>query len=59
MQRAIGVTTAERVVTGVVEDHKLAGSLHIWPEGGTGEELLGMPVDAIARRLADEIVGAA
>jgi glucokinase len=60
MRRTIGVTTADHVVVGVVEDHKLLGSLRVYPEAGSSAEaLLGMPADAIAQVIAREIGQAA
>ena len=60
MRRTIGVTTADHVVVGVVEDHKLLGSLRVYPEAGSSAEaLLGMPAEAIAQVIAREIATAA
>jgi len=55
MRRAIGVTTAEHIVTGLVEEHRLVGHLRVCKEDSDGEPLHGMPVAAIAQCLADEI----
>ena len=55
MRRAIGVTTAEHIVTGLVEEHRLVGHLRVYREDSDGEPLHGMPVAAIAQCLADEI----
>ena len=55
MRRAIGVTTAERIVTGLVEEHRLAGPLRVYKEDSDDEPLHGMPAAAIAQCLADEI----
>ncbi len=60
MRRTIGVTTADHVVVGVVEDHKLLGSLRVYPETGSSAEALhGMPADAIAQVIAGEIAAVA
>jgi glucokinase len=59
MRRAIGVTTAERVVVGVVEDRKLSGSLRVYPDSESSDALIGMPSDAIAQCIAKEIITAA
>jgi glucokinase len=55
MRRAIGVTTAEHIVTGLVEENRLVGHLRVYKEDSDGEPLHGMPVAAIAQCLADEI----
>jgi glucokinase len=60
MHRTIGVTTADHVVVGVVENNKLLGSLRVYPEeGSSAEALLGMPADAIAQVIRQEIKAAA
>lgn len=54
MRRAIGITAADQVATGIVEDHKLVGPLRIYEE--TGEDpLLSMPPAGIAQCLVEEI----
>jgi len=55
MRRAIGVTTAEHIVTGLVEEHRLVGRLRLYQEGPEAEPLHGMPAPAIAQCIADEI----
>jgi glucokinase len=55
MRRAIGVTTAEHIVTGLVEEHRLVGHLRVYKEDSDGEPLHGMPAAAIAQCLAGEI----
>jgi glucokinase len=56
MHRTIGVTTADHVVVGVVENHKLLGSLRVYPEeGSSAEALLGMPADAITHVISQQI----
>ncbi|MGI8742356.1 MAG: ROK family protein [Bryobacteraceae bacterium] len=60
MRRTIGVTTSEHVVVGVVENHKVLGSLRVYPEeGSSSEALLGMPADAIAQVIRQQIVASA
>ncbi len=59
MRRSIGVTTAEHVVVGVIEGSKLVAPLRVYPEHGSPEELLSLPSEAIAQRIAEEIVAAA
>ena len=56
MRRTVGVTTAEHVVVGVVEDGKVVGSLRVFPEGETSsEEFTGLPADALAQKICHEI----
>jgi predicted NBD/HSP70 family sugar kinase len=56
MRRTVGVTTAEHVVVGLVEKRKLAGPLRIFPETrGSAEVLIGLPAEAIAHRISQEI----
>lgn len=55
MRGAIGVTTAEHIVTGLVEEHRLVGSLRVYEEDSDAEPLHGMPAAAIAECIADEI----
>src|SRR5438552_45471 len=55
MRRTIGVTTSEHVVVGVVENNRLLGSLRVYPEDDSTEDLLGMPAEAIAHRIRLEI----
>jgi len=60
MRRAIGVTTAEHIAIGIVEDNKLAGALRIYPgEDVEAERLLAMPAEDIARLLREQIVAIA
>jgi predicted NBD/HSP70 family sugar kinase len=55
MGRTIGITTAERIATGLVEGHTLVGKLRVYEEDSEGEPLLSIPPSGIARRFADEI----
>src|SRR5260370_5185374 len=55
MRRAIGVTTSEHIVAGLVEENGLGGSLGVYEEDSDFEPLHGMPAPAIAQCLADEI----
>lgn len=59
MRRTIGVTTAEHVAVGIVENRSLVGELRIYPEGESSEALMGMPADAIAHTICREIAAAA
>jgi predicted NBD/HSP70 family sugar kinase len=58
VRRAIGITTAERVATGLVEGHELVGRLRIFEED-TPDPLLSMPPAGIAQRFAEEILAVA
>ena len=56
MRRAIGVTTAEHIVSAVVQEHRISGSLGIYPQEGTAaEELLRMPAEHVARTIREQI----
>ncbi len=59
MRRTIGVTTAEHVVVGVVEDRKLVGSLRLFPEESSSETFMGAPSDVITKTICQEILAAA
>jgi predicted NBD/HSP70 family sugar kinase len=55
MSRTIGVTTAERIATGLVEDQKLIGNLRIREDEQSAEPLASTPPAGIAQTLAQEI----
>ena len=60
MPRAIGITTAEKIATGVVEGNKVIGPLLIYPEeGSAAEELMAMPAEQIARTIREQVEAAA
>ena len=59
MSRTIGITTAERIATGLVEGQKLVGKLRIHQEDPEAEPLLSMPPVGIAQTLAHEITAVA
>ncbi len=57
MAKSIGVTLSERVVAGLVEDHKLVGPLRNFPENHDDQyALVEMPTDEIIRTLCEQIV---
>jgi predicted NBD/HSP70 family sugar kinase len=58
MRRTIGVTTAQHIVAGVVENNRLAAPLYS-PGGGRPDEFVGMPAEAIARLISEAIQNAA
>ena len=55
MTRTIGITTAEDIATGLVEEHKLIGKLRIYEQQPDDEPLLSLPPEGIAQRFAEEI----
>ena len=60
MRRTIGVTTAEHVVAGVVEDRKLVGpAARLSRQTSPPEALVGMPSDVIAQTICQQIQAAA
>lgn len=60
MAKIVGVTLSERVVTGLVVDHKLQGGLRYFPEQHEDEyALVEMPAEGIVEVLRDQVKGAA
>src|SRR5262252_6358916 len=59
MRRAIGVTTADQIATGLVEGHKLIGKLRVFEEQREADSLLSMPAARIAECIAGEIAAVA
>jgi len=59
MQRSIGVTTAERIAAGLVEDQRLSGDLHFFEGEAEADLLRGMPSAGIAQTIAGVAVAAA
>ncbi len=60
MAKSIGVTLSERVVAGLIIDHKLAGPLQSFPENHDDEyALVEMHTDAIIQTLCEQILLAA
>lgn len=60
MPRTIGLLAAEHIATGVVEHHRVVGSLRVFPEGRTLSDVLpGLPAEAFGECLRDEIRKAA
>ena len=57
MRRAIGVITAQRIATGVVEDDKVIGPVRLYPEEEDAEvdELLAMPAEMVAHTIRQQI----
>jgi glucokinase len=60
MAKIVGVTLSERVVTGLVVDHKLEGEYKSFPEGPEDEyALVEMPAEGIVEVLRDQVKAAA
>src|SRR5690349_9998445 len=56
MRRAIGITTAERIATAVIEGDQVIGSMRRYPEEGTAaDELMGMPAEHVAHTIREQI----
>ncbi len=57
MERTIGVVVSSRIVAGLIEDHKLVGSLHTYPENPDDHEaLLDHPFDSLCRLICDQVM---
>ncbi len=60
MAKIVGVTLSERVVAGLVVDHKLAGELRSFPEAHDDEyALVEMPAEEIVATLCGQVMAAA
>jgi predicted NBD/HSP70 family sugar kinase len=60
MAKIVGVTLSDRVVAGLVVDHKLPGSLVFFPEAQDDEyALVEMPSEAIVETMAEQVLAAA
>jgi glucokinase len=63
MAKTIGVTVSERIQAGLIVDHRMVGSLQIFPQNaGPGEEddaLVELHTEALVRTISDQVVGAA
>jgi glucokinase len=59
MSRTIGVTTAERIATGLVEGEALVGKLRVHEDAPGAEPLFSTPPAGIAESLAQEIAAVA
>jgi predicted NBD/HSP70 family sugar kinase len=60
MAKIVGVTLSERVVAGLVVDHKLAGGLRSFPEAHDDEyALVEMPTEAIVETLCEQVLASA
>jgi glucokinase len=60
MAKVVGVTLSERVVAGLVIDHKISGALRSFPEAHDDEyALVEMPTEQIVQTLCEQVVAAA
>lgn len=55
MSKTIGVLAAEHIAAGVVEDHKLAGTVSVYPRNGDDHGIASMPSHEIAGVIRDGI----
>jgi glucokinase len=60
MARTIGVVMAERVVAGLLEDHKLVGSIQQYPsDAGEDHGLIELPADELCKIICDQVIALA
>jgi predicted NBD/HSP70 family sugar kinase len=60
MAKLVGVTLSERVVAGLVVDHKVAGGLRSFPDAADDEyALVEMPADQIVQTVCELVMGVA
>ena len=60
MAKIVGLTLSERVVAGLVVDHKLPGALRSFPEAHDDEyALVEMPAEAIVETMCQQVLAAA
>jgi glucokinase len=57
MAKTVGISLSERIITGLVVDHKLVGGLHRFPEAEEHDDaLVELPADGLVRKICEEIV---
>ena len=57
MAKTVGVSLSERIITGLVVDHKLVDGLHRFPEAEEHDDaLVELPADGLVRKICEEIV---
>ncbi|MGH9596126.1 MAG: ROK family protein, partial [Edaphobacter sp.] len=57
MAKTIGVTLSERILTGLVVDHKLAGTVRRFPDEHEEEgALVELPTDALVEEICKQVV---
>lgn len=60
MAKTIGVTLSERVLAGLVVDHKLVGALASFPDNPDADDaLVQMPAEALIRTLCEQVIAVA
>ncbi len=60
MTTIVGVTLSERMLAGLVVDHKLAGGLHRFPENEDDQyALVEMPTDGLIKTICERVISAA
>ncbi|HEX4067558.1 MAG TPA: ROK family protein [Acidobacteriaceae bacterium] len=64
MAKTVGVVMTERIVAGLIDDHKVVGSLRHYPENKDGETddgggLIEMPADALWEMICDYVAALA
>ena len=60
MAKTIGVTVSEHIQAGLVVDHVLTGSLHVFPlDADEQDALVELHTDALVNTICDQIMGAA
>ena len=60
MAKTVGVSLSERILAGLVVDHKLVGGLHCFPEDENHDDaLVELPADGLVRQVCDQIESAA
>src|ERR1700692_1753415 len=60
MAKTVGVSLSERIITGLVVDHKLTGGLHRFPENEEHDDaLVEVPADGLVRAICEQILTAA
>ena len=60
MAKLIGVNLSDRILAGLVIDHKLVGELHSFPKNRDQEDaLVELPTEDLVRTVCEEIVAVA
>ena len=59
MAKIVGVTMSERIIAGLVVDHKLTGELRFFPPEEDEYALIEMPTDTVVATICDEVVAIA
>ena len=60
MGATVGIVAAEGISAALVEDHRIAGSVYLYPaEGGVAEDMLSIPAEQVTEKLCEMIRQAA